>query len=108
MLNLCKALAIILLLATAGCAHATDKNQVEDEAPTIVHSSFPGTIIEITGNTAIVHAKLGGGEGKVFVDLSVNSDETFEVGDEVKVGFDGIIMESNPAQIHTLSVELIK
>lgn len=108
MSNRCKALAIILLFVTVGCSHLIDENEVEDEAPITVNSSFTGTIIEITDNTAIVHATLGGGEGKVFVNLSVNSDETFQVGDEVKVGFDGVIMESNPAQINTLSVELIK
>lgn len=43
----------------------------------------------------------------MFVNLSVNSDETFQIGDRIKVGYDGTIMESNPAQINTLSVELI-
>ncbi|MEH7250151.1 DUF3221 domain-containing protein [Neobacillus niacini] len=50
---------------------------------------------------------LGNPEGDLFVDLSVNNDETFQVGDKIKVGFDGIIKESNPAQINTLSVELV-
>ncbi|GAA0603335.1 hypothetical protein GCM10009001_20370 [Virgibacillus siamensis] len=44
----------------------------------------------------------------MFVDLSVNNDKTFQVGDKIKVGFDGKILESNPAQINTLSVELIE
>jgi len=38
--------------------------------------------------------------------LSVNNDEAFQVGNEIKVGYDGT-MESYPAQIHTLSVELV-
>ena len=42
-----------------------------------------------------------------FFDLSVNEAETFRVGDKIKVGFDGTIKESNPAQINTLSVELV-
>jgi len=39
--------------------------------------------------------------------LSVNNDEAFQVGDEIKVGYDGTIMESYPTQIYTLSVELV-
>jgi len=30
------------------------------------------------------------------------------VGDEVEVGYDGEIKESDPAQINTLSVELVE
>jgi hypothetical protein len=71
-------------------------------------SNFVGIIKDINGHRAIVNAKIGGGEGDVFVDLSVNSDETFQVGDKIKVEYDGPILESNPAQINTLSVELIE
>lgn len=102
-----KALAIFVLLVIVGCSNTTGESEVEFNEPKIVDSSFTGTIKEIKGNTAIVSAKLGGGEGDVFVNLSVNSDETFQVGDRIKVGYDGTIKESNPAQINTLSVELI-
>lgn len=102
-----KALAIIGLLVIVGCANSTDESEEKFNEPTTANSSFTGTIKEIKSNTAIVSAKLGGGEGDVFVNLSVNSDETFQVGDRVKVGYDGTIMESNPAQINTLFVELI-
>ena len=94
--------AIILIGLLSACSSSDVKT---DEIKT-VNSDFIGTIKEINGHRAIVYAKLGGGEGDVFVDLSVNDDETFQVGDEVKVEFDGRIFESNPAKINTLSVEL--
>lgn len=71
-------------------------------------SNFVGTIKDINGHRAIANAKIGGGEGDVFVDLSVNKDETFQVGDKIKIEYDGTILESNPAKINTLSVELVK
>ena len=45
---------------------------------------------------------------RIFVDLSVNRAVTFQVGDEIEVVFDGVMRESNPAQINTLSVELVE
>lgn len=102
-----KSLAIIALFVIVGCSNSIDKSEEKYDEPRTVESSFTGTIKEINGNRALVYAEFGGSKGNVFVNLSVNSDETFQVGDEVKVGYDGTIMESNPAQIHTLSVELI-
>ncbi|WP_175638421.1 DUF3221 domain-containing protein [Metabacillus schmidteae] len=83
----------------------------EDELTDVIeteNSSFIGTIKEISGNGALVSAKIyeGNPEGNVFVDLSLNN--TFKVGDKIKVEFDGRVLESNPAQINTLSVELIE
>lgn len=104
-----KVLVIVLLISIVGCSNSMENNQenVQNEPPITADASFTGTIKEINGNRALVLGKLGGGEGDVFVDLSVNSDETFRVGDRIKVGFDGTVMESNPAQINTLSVKLL-
>src|SRR5690625_5068990 len=44
----------------------------------------------------------------ITVDLSVNPDETFHVGDKIKVGYDGTIRETSPPQINTLTVEKVK
>jgi hypothetical protein len=103
------ALAIIVLLTSIGCSNSTDRGTEETNEIKTESSSFIGTIKEINGNTALVSAIVleGNPEGDVFVDLSVNSDEKFQIGDKVKVGFDGTIKESNPAQINTLSVELV-
>ena len=103
-----KALAIIVLLTIVGCSNSIDSSEGKNNEIKTESSSFTGTIKEINGNRALVSAKVfkGNPEGDVFVDLSVNNDETFQVGDKIKVGFDGIL-ESSPAQINTLSVELV-
>lgn len=73
-----------------------------DDART--YPSFTGEIKEIIEKTAIVESSLA---GKVAVNLAVNYEETFQVGDTVRVYFTGEIRESNPAQIDTLAVEKI-
>jgi len=105
MTRIFRALAIIVFLTIVGCSHSTDRSEEKNDEIKTVSSSFIGTIKEINGNSALV--LFGNPEGLVFVDLSVNSDETFQVGDKVKVKYDGIILESHPAQINTLSVELV-
>jgi|SRR5699024_10857190 len=104
-----RAFAIIFLLTIVGCSNSIDTSQEENDEIKTKNSSFTGTIKEIIGNRALVSAKIfeDNPEGDVFVDLSVNNTQTFKVGDKVKVGFDGTIKESNPAQINTLSVELV-
>ena len=67
--------------------------------------TFRATIDEIHGSQAIVKDKTG---GRIRVDLSVNRSVTFQIGDEVIVGFDGVMQESDPAQIRTLSIELVE
>jgi len=104
-----KALTIIVILTLTGCSQSSmDGNDQEPSDIDVVKFYFTGTIKDINGNQAIVYAKLGGGKGDVVVNLSVNNDETFQVNDKVKVGYDGVVMESSPAQINTISVELIE
>ena len=69
-------------------------------------STFRATIVEIYGDTAIVDNATTG--EIIKVDLSVNPSVTFQVGDEIEVGFSGGIRESYPAQINTISVELVE
>lgn len=99
-----KVLTIIVLLTIAGCG--SNSINGNDEEPTEMETAsffFTGTIKEIYDDTALVD----GTRGEVLVTLSVNNDETFDVGDKVRVGYNGTIMESNPAQIKTLSVDLV-
>lgn len=107
MKNLFKVILIIVLLTVVGCSNAMNEKDEEPTEIKTVTSYFTGTVKEINGNSALVSATLGGGKGDVVVDLSVNKDESFQVADQIKVGYDGTIMESNPAQINTLSVEWI-
>ncbi|WP_062109868.1 DUF3221 domain-containing protein [Bacillus niameyensis] len=104
-----KVLTIIALFTIAGCSNSIDQNEDENNDIKTENFSFIGTIKEISGNRAIVSATIfeNNPEGDVFVDLSVNNKQSFKVGDKVKVGFDGTVRESNPAQINTLSVELV-
>lgn len=46
--------------------------------------------------------------GTVRLGIPEDVDETFNVGDKVKVGFDGTVMESAPAQIIAITLEKIK
>lgn len=71
-------------------------------------SEFTGTITGINGNVAIVDAKIGGGDMVVLVDLSVNKEASFKIGDVIKVQYEGGILESYPARIETKSVELVE
>lgn len=105
--RLFRALAIIVLLTIVGCSNSINKSVEKPTETKTAISYFTGTIKEIHGDRALVHAKSGDGEGDIFVDLSVNSDQTFQVGDEIKVGFDGTVKESNPAQINTRTVDLV-
>jgi hypothetical protein len=76
-----------------------------------VQATFIGTIEEINGNSALVDVEEGDilNSGRsVYVDLSVNSEATFEVGDKIKVGYDGMVRESSPLGIDTLSVQLVE
>lgn len=72
---------------------------------------FTGTIEEIYGDIANVYIVEGSDistGGRVTVDLSVNSEVTFEVGDRIGVTYDGWVGESSPLSIKTLSVELLE
>ena len=70
--------------------------------------TFTGTIKEIHDQSALI--VIGSGPilsagDKVTVDLSVASKDSFEIGDQVRVGYDGSVRESYPLQIDTLTIE---
>ncbi|QGG52732.1 hypothetical protein [Lysinibacillus pakistanensis] len=46
--------------------------------------------------------------GIIYVNLAKNPDETFQVGDKVKVGYNGTVQDTAPLAITTLSVELVE
>ena len=70
--------------------------------------TFSGTIIELNGDNAIVEPFEGEdirrSADKISISLGV-SDETFAVGDKITVEYDGLVMESYPAQVNVLGVE---
>lgn len=76
-----------------------------------VKATFVGTIEEIYGDSALVSVEEGDilrSGRSVYVDLSVNSKEAFKVGDTIKVGYDGMVQESLPLGINTLSVQFVE
>lgn len=77
----------------------------EDQIP---NAAFSGTIESIHNDSAIIAIEEGeilSSGDKVSVNLSVNEEDTFAVGDRVVVEYDGAVMESYPLQVHTISVE---
>jgi hypothetical protein len=98
-------LIIILLSAFLVACNSGDKN-VESK----VKVTFKGTIEEIYEKSATVLVTEAEGKisGLVNINLTVNPDEVFQVGDKVKVGYDGTTMESSPLQIETLTLEKVE
>lgn len=83
------------------------------EEPEPIESIFTGTIEEISSETSALivvdSGKILQSSDKVTIDLTkAPEDATFEVGDKVKVSYDGEVRESYPAQINTISVEKIE
>lgn len=72
--------------------------------------TFTGTIEKVEDQNALVTITDGDilrSYNKVQVDLSVAEDTTFQVGDKIRVGYDGEVRESGPLGINTTFVELI-
>lgn len=91
------------ILFACACNSEDTKNEVK--------ATFIGTIKEISdhniGLVEIEEGEILKSSSSVSVKLSVNPTESFKIGDKIKVGYDGTIMESSPVQIITLSVELV-
>lgn len=100
-----------VLLAGSKVACSTNDDTPDDEFNSITGSttvSFEGTIEEINGPSALVAIDDGSflslGD-LVTIDSSISPENTFEIGDQVRVGYDGSVQESYPLQIDTLTVK---
>ena len=96
---------VAALILSACSSNKTEVVQIDKSEKT-----FSGIINEINGQRAIVQVSEGDilQGGKVLVDLSVNEELQFRVGDSVEVQFEGVVQESDPMQIKTVFVELVK
>ncbi|MFJ8258570.1 DUF3221 domain-containing protein [Peribacillus asahii] len=97
---------VSLLVACTSVNNEPDKETKDNK----VKASFSGKIAEINGQNAIVEINEGEilkSGNRVFVNLSVNKNTTFQVGDKISVEYDGEIRESNPLRINVTNVELI-
>lgn len=100
------------LIASAIANHNTvDENHtiIEDE-----QYEFLGTIIKVHYNSIIVEPEEGTNERKSSDKISVNitrptdgTNDFYLVGNKVKITYNGIIMESYPAQINSTKIELV-
>ena len=103
---------VIFLSCFLFACNSEDPKVKEDEGSEGNIITFIGTIEEISAQkTGLILVEEGGilqSSDKVWVNLSINPTETFQVGDKVKVGYDGEVKESYPAQIKTLSVERVE
>lgn len=94
------------------CNNTNDMDDTPQDEPVILPEpttiTFDGTIEEINGQSALVAIDdgpiLSSGD-LVTIDLSIAPEDTFEIGDQVRVGYDGSVRESYPLQIDTLTVE---
>lgn len=105
-----KRIALITLVLVGllfACSSLNDDRTDDHEN----EATFIGTIEEINGDNALVSIEKGEilkSGRKVDVNLSVTNDTKFEIGDKIKVGFDGVIRETFPLGINTTFVELVK
>ncbi len=76
-----------------------------------VKATFIGTIEELSSKGALVNVEESTGtklSGTVTIDFPENTNETFSIGDKIKVGYDGEVLESAPGKIITITVEKIE
>lgn len=66
-----------------------------------IHSSGTATVSEIEPNDNKLL-------GPVVIDLPENTEETFQVGDKVIVGYDGTTMEVAPVEIFAITIEKVE
>lgn len=92
---------LVFSIFLVGC-NLSEENQAD--------ASFTGTIAEINDDSALIDIEEGeirNSGNQVIVDLSIVEDEEFAVGDKVRVGYNGGVMESYPLQITTAFVEKV-
>jgi len=77
-----------------------------------VKATFIGVIEEmINDRKAVVYvteSENNAVRGIVYVNLAKNPNETFKVGDKVKVGYDGTVQPTAPMAVTTLTVEKVE
>lgn len=87
-------LALVCLLALAGCKQNTDES-IANEA------NITGIVKDIADNAILIENE--DGEYWVYPDAENRvSAANLHIGDEVVVSFDGMVAESYPMQIHTV------
>ena len=77
-----------------------------------VKATFVGTIEEIHSSGTATVSEIEANDNKrlgiVVIDLPANAEEPFEVGDKVRVGYDGTTLEIAPVRISTITIEKVE
>lgn len=71
---------------------------------------FYGKVVESTANSILVEPKEGekirNSADKISIDLGGQNDYLYEVGTNVKITYNGMIMETYPAKIEAIDIEI--
>ncbi|MFJ6210228.1 hypothetical protein [Lysinibacillus sp. NPDC092081] len=99
-----KAFSLLFIVLICCCLLFMCKSEVK--------ATFVGVIEEVINDRAafvyVTKAENDAVYGIIYVNLAKNPDETFKVGDKVKVGYDGTVQYTAPMVITTLTVELVE
>lgn len=110
-------ISLIVLLILAIVIVAVINHFILNNGETINKVSFNATVLENYGNSILVNPLEGSPElnssDKIVVRVPVDNAalkdlSEFTVGSKVKITYDGMIMESYPAQINAYNVEFAK
>ncbi|MCI9039536.1 MAG: DUF4362 domain-containing protein [Clostridia bacterium] len=85
------------------CSYSSDSERLENQ-------SFYGTVIESNQGNIIVEPREGEtirkSADKISISLGKNSDVIYAIGTNVKVTYTGSIMETYPAQVNAINIEI--
>lgn len=98
----CRLFITLVLISLLIACDSSDGHETE--------ATFIGTIEEINNQIALISIDEGEilkSGSRVSINLAVNSQETFQVGDKIKVGYDGEVRESGPLGVNETFIEKI-
>lgn len=102
-------LALMCILALAGCQNLPADN---DTPPGVLPSdgnvTFIAQVLEVHAGSYLIQPVEGSAELNSADKITVPAQDgvNAQVGDYIKVTYDGQLMESYPAQIHRATIEL--
>lgn len=118
--NILFILCLITLLCLVGCSNSPTTNIVDEPNSNLEQNNnldkvvFEAQVLEVYEKSIMVKPAEGSAESKssdkITLGISdINVDFDISVGQTVKITYDGIILESYPAQIHSVySIEKVE
>ncbi|WP_153723645.1 hypothetical protein [Sporosarcina cascadiensis] len=103
-----KIFILLFCMVISGLLFACGSENMEKD----VKATFVGIIEEIhssgTAYVSVIEVNDNKISGTVDINILANAEETFQVGDKVRVGYDGTTMEVAPVRISTITLEKVK